>query len=395
MLNPRTMLLLWGTATVLTSGPFEVIKSSLDRLRKNHPGAVEDIQPDSHPRRIVLRELDLASTPWKVKLLAAEWLLRAHVLSTRQNPTGLQDPVLLNRAWELAAVSRDQATSAGKAPRDLYRGPDPNLRVAAAQALNNSLSIDKLSKEINDLIMWLQVEISVRLNDLSKMKTALSTFSHRADMDPRAQTYAMMAAFHTGAWAMASTAGQALAVNPRIGKNIHEQAKANPQAFDYSALLLWLEQLRPAAFEGPLRLAQAQVKDCRFRLKEVAGADKALVEQARGGISPEWKTTSEPVHALQVVGAVSHWLMPFGNQMALSGSLQGDRLSLLGYQDQPEGRCQDLLEINRQTSEPNRWRGLLTCSTPPAKGLTYTFEVDLELVWEQPISTRESSGIRP
>lgn len=382
----RALLVVCCSASALFCGPFEIIKSSLHRLRTNDPGAAEDIKSDSLPMRTVTRELNLVSAPWKVKLLASEWLLRAHLLSTRKTEASSPDISLLNRSWEMVSVSMDQVYTYAYGPTaaDLARLENDRLikRNPSLVALSKSLKVEKPTKEVEDLIMWLRVETSVRMNDLLKMKEALSAFHFREDMDPRARTYAMMAAFHTGDWNLASTIGKSLKSNPKILASIYQQSARVPTSFDYSALLLWLEQTRPEPFKGTLTVAQAKVKELRFKLREVAGETAAQAVMARSGDTFEWKTVAD-AYSLQHSGAVSHLLLPFGNQMALSGALEGDTISLVGYQDRTEGRFVDQLRISRIKDKANCWAGQLTCSTPSSIGQSYIYDVEFELSWDQ------------
>lgn len=351
-----------------SAGEFDSIKGSLDKLRKNHPAAAEDIKSDSSVMRIVTQRVDRISSPWRVKLLSAEWLLRAHILMVRLNPDAGSDVSLLSRAWELATIARTQALAikGQEASAGLYRGPDAARRAAAATALNASVGYEEVPAEIHELITWLHVELAARLGDPLKMKEGLEAFRLKPSKDSRTQCFAMMGAFHVGDWALAGKLGKQLEPLPKVLPALHNQSLMDPKAFDYAALLLWAERTKPAPWQGDLVIRTVSIGQCRMRPK------------AEATPPGDWETMDAArILPIEIRGAVAHWLTPFRDEIPQSGSMVSDRLALTGYLDGPQGRVEESLSLTLDPRQKQRWSGELI--RVEADGRRSVFEVELEL----------------
>ena len=362
----------------LMAGEFDALKGSLDNLRKNSPAAAEEIKADSNMMRVITQRISPTSTPWKVKLLAGECLLRAHILRVRLQPETGADLTWLDRAWEFITIARYQALglTGHNAAIGNYRGADPVLRMAAATALNDSIGLEQIPSEIHQSICWLHAEVSVRLGDPAKMQAALEAYRFRPGGDSRTQTFTMMAACHTGDWALAKQLGKALEANPKVLQALHDQTLRNPETIDYHALLLWIYKTNPAPWKDDL--SQGEVTVISFRSRQSGPVDTKPSADNTKPVGPgDWQFGSAVGARIQVKGAVAHWPVSFGNQIPLSGSMTSGRLSLLGYLVRPDGRTEESLTMSPDPQRKHIWIGELTRLGP--QGIIHRVEVEAEL----------------
>lgn len=372
---PMAMIAVCG----LFGGEFDQIKSSLDRLRRNDPSAAEDIKRQSVPVRLIMQRIDPVDTHWMVKLLAAEWMLRAHLLEARLDPGASSDLVFLNRAWDLAFVASEQSralTGYAMSANQNIRRSHPDNRGAGARG-NDSIHVEEIPSAAQECLTWLCAEIPVRLKDPVKMKLGLETFQVKPSKDPRTQAYAMMAAWHVGNWELATELGKTLETKPKILPALHEQSLLDSLAFDYPSLLQLATRAKPAPFKRELVVRRTVVKAYRFRLTSVEGADPAKVATATADASYAWEVAPQTDTAIQILGAVAHWPIPFGNQLPLSGVMTDDQLLLQGYVDKVPGRFTEVLELKPDATRKTFWVGTLTSRAPD--GLAYHYEVEAQL----------------
>lgn len=386
MPNLRALPLVLCLACGLYGNEFDQVKYSLGKLRKNDPKVAEDLKSQSIPVRLIMERVDPINTSWMVKLMCAEWMLRAHLFLARSASGPQPDLAYLNRAWDLASVASEQsrAIKGYKSTQLPYGVPNP---AANGLPLPNhfpttaisSAQFEEVPSEVQAALTWLCAEIPVRLGDPAKMERGLETFRVKPNKDSRAMVYAMISAFHTGDWVLAASLGKALEASPKVLQAFHEQSLGDPKAFDYTALLQLLTEAKPEVFTGTLSVQKVQVKQYRFRCTQVEGSDTAAVAKAKTEYKTSWETPPLQGATIQVTGAVAHWPMSFGNQLPLSGFLTTERLTLQGYADSPTGRFTDTLSLQPDPARKNFWVGTMISHTPPAPGLTCRFEVEAEL----------------
>ncbi len=354
-----------------------LLKASLSTLNRGGEAAKQEAKRQSPADALAMR-LPVAGTPWGVKSLAAEWLLKAHLLRRKEDPSASPDGAL-EKAWELAWVARSEArnlqmTSPGA---NLYRGSDAKTRAAAAAAVNDSIKTQDLSTEVKAALDALPLEIAVRLEDPQKMALAAEAVSTRPSLPERDRAYAFLASAHAGRWADVLRWGTELEAGGKLLASYHARALEQAEAVDYAALLAWVRATRPqpAADFPPSQVFE--VTKFRLKLREASGPGSEAIRQAY----PEgWQDAAEPGSTLLRIGALAHWQRPAQRPMPLTGGAGRDRLDLYGFLDSPSGaRRTERLEAKADATRPGWWTGRWSLEGKDAKGGVLKADFDLEL----------------
>jgi len=361
---------------LFAGGELTRLKSSLTKLRQNHPTAAEEIRPGSSTVELI-KKMD-PQQPWEVHLVMAEWFFRAHMLQSRLSDQAVhpqQD--FLNDSWTRIFIASEAAMNGRSFLTSVAPGA---IAVPGRNAvLDTSKSREDTPKEMQETITWLCAEVSVRLGDPSKMKQGLRIFELKPNKDSRTQTFAMMAALHTGKWELASQLGKGLLANPKILAALHEQSLNNSDVFDYAALLDWIDKTAPSPFSGALEVRKIPINKFSYRCTKVEGNNPMGVDAAKEVAPSVWTTIPNNGALLSINGALAHCAKPFGHPTPLSGALTPDRLSLRGYVDQAGSRNVDSLELKADPTKRNIWVGTLTSQSSAGSGLTFHYDVEAEL----------------
>jgi hypothetical protein len=379
----RAALLAFSLPCLLVADDAALIRSSLAKLQKDPQAARADLEVDSPVDRAAMRmPLSGPGAPWRAKYLAAEWLLQAHLLRSRAQPVPAvtRERLDLEQAWKLLFIAQEESrrTIVGTSGSNLYRGSDPTARVMAAQALSNSVGQEKVPAAFTEAMQTLALEIAVRLEDPSRMILALEPVLAHPALRPRDKTFALVAAVHGGRWEAARSLCQQLSGTPGF-QSLHDRALSQADAFDYTVFDT-LAPEPPPAMPAVLATSTSKVGALRLRLSSAEG-DPALSAKVREAYPPGWHAPEPQGSALVRRGAAARWAAPGDPFLPLTGLSSSERLFLRGYEDQPEGRRVDTLDLRPDASRPGRWVGRLSSQYPgPSGGALFQFEVELELL---------------
>jgi len=166
------VICLTASCQMFAGGEITRLKSSLTKLRQNHPAAAEEIRPGSKAIDLI-KKMD-PQQPWEVHLVVAEWFFRAHMLQSRfsAQEVGVEQD-FLNSAWTRAFIASEAAL---------------NGRSFMSTVVPGQKTREDTPKEMQETITWLCTEISVRLGDPVKMSQGLRIFELKPSTDSRTQT---------------------------------------------------------------------------------------------------------------------------------------------------------------------------------------------------------------
>lgn len=363
-------------ALPLAADDMTLIRGSLATLAKGGPAAQTEAARGGTVDTLIMR-LPAAGTPWRAKYLAAEWLLRAHLLRLQADP-GLGREAL-EKAWDLGWSARLESKDLETAPTgDLYRGPSGAARVRAATVLSNSIQAPLRGAEQVAALDAVVLETAVRLDDPARMGLAAEAVAARKDLGDRDRTFAFLAAAHAGRWPDLLRWGGELEAGGKVLGSFHAAALARADAFDYAALLAWARLAAPAppkVLPPPAVLAVARF---RIRLKEASGPGAEEVRKA----TPEgWQESPAGAHTLARSGAVARWLRPAARPMPLCGGATETTLDLHGFQEAPGGaRRTERLTAVADPARAGWWTGTWTMESRAGGGvLKAVFDLEMEL----------------
>lgn len=365
-------------ATPLAADDMTLVRGSLAKLAKGGPAALKEAERNG-PVDTLLMRMPAAGTPWRAKYLAAEWLLRAHLLRLQQDPA-LPGREALEKAWELGWSARTESRDTVLASTGpLYRGGDAKARMASAEALSNSIQSQKQSTEQVAALDSVVLEIAMRTEDPARMALVATALAPRKDLSDRDRVLAFQAAAHAGLWTEVARWGKELEDGGKVLPAFHSAALAQPEAFDYAALLAWVRLAGPKA-AAELPPSQAfQVRHFRLRLREASGPGSEAVRKAY----PEgWQDSPAIEQPLMRLGATAHWLRPATRPMPLCGGADATRLDLHGFQDNPSGtRRTERLQASADPARPGWWTGRWSIENraPDGTVLKADFDAELEL----------------
>jgi len=379
----RPALLALCLSCILVADDAVLIRSSLAKLQKNPQAGLQDVEVDSPVDRAAMRmSLTGPGTPWRAKYLAAEWLLQAHLLRSKIQPVPAitRDRLDLEQAWKLITIASEESrrTIVATSGMNLYRGSDPAARVAAAQALSNSVGQEKVPAAFTEAMQTLALEIAVRLEDVQRMAQALEPVLGHPTLRPRDQSFALVAAVHGGRWEAVHSLCQQLSGTPGF-QSLHARAQVLAEAFDYTVFDA-LKLAPPPAKPALLSASTSRVGALRLRLSSAEG-DPNLSAQIRAHYPSGWQSPSLGESSLIRKGAAARWTPPGDQFLPLTGLASGERLYLRGYEDLQEGRRVDTLDLKPDAARPGCWIGRLSSQVPgPSGGALFQFDVELELM---------------
>jgi len=355
-----------------------MVRSSLGKLARGGPEAVKEAEKGG-PVDVMLMQMPAAGTPWRAKYLAAEWLLRAHMLRLSQDPA-LAGREALEKAWDLAWTARAETGRAVVAPTGpLYRGSDGKARVAAAEALSSSIHAEKQLPEQIAALDSVVLEVAMRLEDPARMGEAAALLAPRKDLSDRDRIFAFMAAAHAGRWEDVARWGKELEAGGKVLPAFHESAFKEPESFDYAALLAWARLASPMASTAVPPSQRFQIAHFRLRLRETSGPGSDAVRKA---FAEGWQDSPAGDQALVRMGAAARWLRPSARPLPLCGGASATTLDLFGFQEAPGGaRRTERLQATADPARVGWWTGRLSLETRAADGgmQKADFEVELEL----------------
>jgi hypothetical protein len=376
----RAALFLLALAPLLRADDAALLRSSLATLQTGSPAARAEAGLGSPADRVAMKmSLTDPGTPWRARYLAAEWLLRAHLLRGQTDPVpavSLERKDLL-QAWRLISFAQEQSRQplpTTHAPSLLYRGHDPIARMQAAEALSNQVGLGHISPALVTAMDTLALEIAVRLEDPALMAKALDPVQRSPQLQPRDKAFALMASAHAGRGDAARTWGLQLSGAPAF-TGLHDRALRLGDSFDYT--IFALPGFEPAVSSGPLPPSTPlAVKDYRIRL---ASAEGAAGDRIREAFGTAWHA-SGPAAPIQRLGALARWQAPGEGLPPLTGPATSDRIQLIGYLDLPKGRRIDTLDLKPDPARPGVWVGVLQSDRPAESGRTVLrFDAELEL----------------
>lgn len=351
----RTAITLVSAASSLLAAT--PLGSSLLALRRGDPNVLEEIKPGSPVDDFVWEANAPTNLPWRQGLLAGEWLFRAHLLRQKAGISDLPNRNALERSWLFLALAETRS-------RTTYtQFQTPGQMMHMNRVLTDPMASGRgISGQERETLHLLRLEVSTRLGDPEKMRSAMSTFKEVVDYLPgfapnaRTQYLAMLTALHSGNWPFAERMAKGLN-DPAIARQLHAQAAQDPSVPDYAAALAWVAEAKPEAESGRIQKASFRIK--QFRLRE-AGA--------------EWRTESV-AHPLHQPGALAHWLRDGPSALPFAGHLGKNRMRMMGLREEAGGRHTEWLELTRISG--GTWKGALTIR--PAAGQPRTLEAEFEL----------------
>jgi hypothetical protein len=352
------------------------VRSSLAKLAKGGPEAAKEAQKGS-PVDVLLMRMPAAGTPWRAKYLAAEWLLRAHMVRLAQDPA-LAGRETLEKAWDLAWTARAETGRTVVAPTGpLYRGADQKARVASAEALSSSIQAEKQLPEQIAALDSVVLEVAMRLEDPARMGQAAALLAPRTDLSDRDRIFAFMAAAHAGRWEDVARWGKELEAGGKVLPAFHESALKEPESFDYTALLAWVRLANPPAATALPAAQRFQIARFRLRLREASGPGSEAVRKA---FAEGWQDSPAGEQVLVRMGAAARWQRPSNRPLPLCGGAGAATLDLYGFQEAPGGaRRTERLQAAADASRPGWWTGRLGLETRAADGGTQKADFDVEL----------------
>jgi hypothetical protein len=365
-------------ATSLAADDMTLVRGSLAKLAKGGPAAVKEAERNG-PVDTLLMRMPSAGTPWRAKYLAAEWLLRAHLLRIQQDPANAGREAL-EKGWELGWSARSESRDTVMAPSGpLYRGDNAKARLASAEALSNSIQSQKQSTEQVAALDSVVLEIAMRTEDPARMALVAAALAPRKDLSGRDRILAFQAAAHAGRWVEVARWGQELEDGGKVLPAFHDAALTQPEAFDYAALLAWVRLASPPVATALPPSQVFQVSHFRLRLREASGPGSEAVRKAY----PEgWQESPAILPPLMRLGAAAHWQRPAARPMPLSGGADATHLDLHGFLDNPSGtRRTERLQASADPARPGWWTGRWSIETRAPDGtiLKADFEAELEL----------------
>jgi len=342
-MRPLPALILALCATSLMADEASVLRSSLGKLQKNDPAAAQDVIPGSTPFHIVMKRVDPGTSPWRTKLIAADWLLRGHLLRQRLEIKDEVAPSLfLDRGWQmingaLLGIS-NIAPEAGET-----RGMFGHLVGDTSYSLDKEANLagKDVPKEVMYNIKWLLVEIAARRLNPSDMRDALAEYKSRFnEKDPRSQTFAYICAVHAGDWAFAQEAYRGLENQGTVHKALRDPGLFNPSGFDHAPLMDLLKERNPKASGGKLETQVYKVQQWRQRPKGAA----------------DWVATGPLPEPLEIRGAAAFC---YQHPAAFTGYRDGKGVTLRAWVDGAPQRLVEDLQLTPDPARPGTWTGTL------------------------------------
>ena len=379
-------LCLIATASFLVAADAQLLKSSVHKLRTGK-AQLSDIAQDSLVRR-TLKSSDPTHSPWEFQLLVSEWYLRAQMLATgSQFPIPAPGHPDLITAWDWLGSARQKSQSLEMNPTGpLYRGQDALRRMEATQKLSDSINTREIPSDAAKAMVWIGLEVAVRLQDGPKAAEALKPALQSKDLKARELSLALMASGYAGQWNAMSTFGDALGANPSVLPQLRALATYSPAMPDFGAVLELVREDLPSILET--QVGQWQIHQMTYHFQKAECADPTFTQRAKEAYAQA--STGPLVPPISRYGGVVHWMKPGSVAIPMSGPATKGRLRLRGQAvkavDGLKLGLLETLDLVQNPANPRRWTGtqrteqtVLEGQAPFSKTYTLILDVEAEL----------------
>lgn len=382
----KLMIALVGFTTIIMAQE-SAIKASLARYAKGQPNLSDFVA--GGPIEVAVNKMELG-TNFRMKYVAAQWLLAAQTLRFQNPSLGAGNPqAIFDRAWVLGWSAYLEAT--GVASRTLSGAEQPRVAesrqggsTTVTRTLENSeaLSVIDLDKNFVISMRNLNLQIAVGMENWNRANEALMAMENELTLPGVDLQSAFIAAAHTGRAktlvAVASTVPQAAL------ESFHTRALGSPNDVDYAALVKMAQKDPTNIVSVGLPSYQSfPVVQYRVRLLEASGSNSERVAAAQKILSA-WQTqgpdafTTSP---FQRIGAVAHWYKPGKINTPMTGFWNNNTIIMMGYVNNTDGSKKLEDWTITRSANPNIWTGKLRQETVSASGekMVLTLETELEL----------------
>lgn len=290
------------------------VGSSLARLRKGDPAALEDIKPGSVIEKILWDPSYIESNNPLNCLVGGEWLYRAHQIRKKLALNNLPQRDPLERSWQLLHETE----------RAINR--------------NSSATSSTISRHHRDAMHSLRMSVSSDMGDYTRMKEALEgfrrhiTFDSNVNPDKKDVFNAVAISLRVGDWGLAKKLFAMLDV-PEFREAMYFQSMKFDSVPDYGLI----------AYIGDLVCDADSALENRF-YEVVLGPDGMNLEQNK--------------QESRIYQAGALWYMRWpdaGTWHPVLGCLHGGKLKMIGGRGRKLGA--PVLTIELEADGNGKWKG--------------------------------------